>query len=235
MPTMEYREAWNLQIRLVNDRKEGTFDRDIILFLEHFPVFTLGHRGGLENLNVSEDILKESGISVVHTERGGDITFHAPGQLVVYPIIDLRAARISVTGYVEKLEDIMIRTAADWGITAVRNPLNRGVWVEKDKLGSIGIAVRRGICFHGMALNVNLSLKPFGWINPCGLGDITMTSMEQVISGEISMEEVREAVKGHIQEVFGVGLVMMEPSELNIDGLVKSPSTGRGRVSPGLG
>lgn len=214
LPTTEYREAWDLQVRLVNERKDKTIDRDIILLLEHFPVFTLGNRGGLKNLNVSEVFLKESGISVIHTERGGDITFHAPGQLVIYPIIDLRAARMSVTDYVENLEEIVIRTAADWGITASRNPLSRGVWVDNNKLGSIGIAIRRGICFHGTAFNVSLSLEPFGWINPCGLEHIRVTSMEQELSCEISMHQVRQAVKSHIQEVFGAELVKTELSEL---------------------
>jgi lipoate-protein ligase B len=219
LPTTEYREAWNLQVRLVKERKDKTIDRDIILLLEHLPVFTLGKRGGLKNLNVTQDILKESGISVIHTERGGDITFHAPGQLVIYPIIDLRAARMGVMDYVKDLEEIMIRTAADWGIKAVRNLLSRGVWVDNNKLGSIGIAIRRGICFHGMALNVNLSLEPFGWINPCGLDDTRMTSMEQVLSCEISMEQVRQAVKDHIQEIFRVELIMTDPDKLNIVGL----------------
>jgi lipoate-protein ligase B len=216
LPAMEYRKAWNLQARLVNERKDKTIERDIILLLEHFPVFTLGNRGGFKNLNVSEDILKERGISLIHTERGGDITFHAPGQLVVYPIIDLRAARMSVTDYVENLEEIMIRTAADWGIKAVRNPLSRGVWVDNNKLGSIGIAIRRGICFHGMALNVNLSLEPFSWINPCGLDGIMVTSMEQVLSCEISMCQVREAVKSHIQEVFRAELIMTKQMNLRL-------------------
>jgi lipoate-protein ligase B len=215
LPTMEYREAWNLQVRLVRERKDKTIDRDIILLLEHLPVFTLGKRGGLKNLNVTEDILKESGISVIHTERGGDITFHAPGQLVIYPIIDLRAARMGVMDYVKDLEEIMIRTAADWGIKAGRNLLSRGVWADNNKLGSIGIAIRRGICFHGMALNVNLSLEPFGWINPCGLYDTRMTSMEQVLSCEISMEQVRQAVKDHIKGIFRVELIMTDPEELS--------------------
>jgi lipoate-protein ligase B len=218
LPTTQYREAWDLQVRLVNERKDGTIDGDIILMLEHFPVFTLGRRGGLKNLNVSEDSLEESGISVIHTERGGDITFHAPGQLVIYPIIDLRAAGMGVTDYVGNLEEIMIRTAAHWGIAAVRNPLSRGVWIDNHKLGSIGIAIRRGICFHGMALNVGLSLEPFGWINPCGLEHIKATSMEQVLSCEISMGQVRQAVKSQIQEVFGVELITTELGELKNEG-----------------
>lgn len=211
---MGYTEAWNLQGRLVAARKDKTIDTNVILFLEHPPIFTLGSRGGLKNLTVSESFLARAGIPVIQVERGGDITFHGPGQLVVYPIIDLRRVRLTVVDYIENLEQIMIRTAADWGINAARHPMNRGVWVGNNKLGSIGIAIRRGIAFHGMALNVNLSLRPFGWINPCGLQDIRMTSMERELSEKVSMNQVRQCVKYHLEAVFGVELVMTHLWEL---------------------
>jgi len=225
LPAIEYREAWNLQSNLVAARKDKIIDTDIILLLEHPPVFTLGRRGGLKNLTVSPDFLEKAGIPVIHVERGGNITFHGPGQLVVYPIIDLRLVRMRVIDYVQSLEEVMIRAAADWGIKAERNPINRGVWVDNNKLGSIGIAIRRGICFHGIAFNVNLSLKPFGWINPCGLQDIGITSMEKELSRKVSMNQVRETVKSHIEAVFGVELIMTSLKELKIDKLVKSPHT----------
>lgn len=208
IPAMGYGEAWNLQGRLVAARKDKAIDTNVILFLEHPPVFTLGCRGGLNNLTVSESFLEKAGIPVIQVERGGDITFHGPGQLVVYPIIDLRGARMTVVDYIESLEQVMIRAAADWGINAIRHPMNRGVWVGNKKLGSVGIAIRRGIAFHGMALNVNLSLRPFGWINPCGLQDTRMTSMEQELSRQVLMNQVRQSVKYHLKAVFGVDLVM---------------------------
>lgn len=208
LPTMEYGEAWNLQTDLVAARKDKIIATNIILLLEHPPVFTLGRTGGLNNLTVSTDFLKKAAIPVIKVERGGSITFHGPGQLVMYPIIDLHVPRRTVSDYVENLEEVMIRTAEDWGIKAERNPTSRGVWVGNNKLGSIGIAIRHGISFHGIAFNVNLSLKPFGWINPCGLKDIDMTSMEGELSRKVSMKQVREAVKRHVQAVFGVGLVM---------------------------
>jgi len=208
IPAMGYGEAWNLQGRLVAARKDKAIDTDVILFLEHPPVFTLGNRGGLNNLTVSESFLEKAGIPVIQVERGGDITFHGPGQLVVYPIIDLRGARLTVVDYIENLEQVMIRAVADWGINAVRHPMNRGVWVGNNKLGSVGIAIRRGIAFHGMALNVNLSLRPFGWINPCGLQDTRMTSMEQQLSRKVLMKQVRQSVKYHLKAVFRVDLVM---------------------------
>jgi lipoate-protein ligase B len=208
IPAMGYGEAWNLQGRLVAARKDKTIDTDVILFLEHPPVFTLGNRGGLNNLTVSESFLEKAGIPVIQVERGCDITFHGPGQLVVYPIIDLRGARLTVVDYIENLEQVMIRAAADWGINAVRHPMNRGVWVGNNKLGSVGIAIRRGIAFHGMALNVNLSLRPFGWINPCGLQDTRMTSMERELSRKVLMNQLRQRVKYHLKAVFEVDLVM---------------------------
>ena len=194
-----------------------TIHKNIVLFLEHPPVFTIGRRGGLNNLWVSKKFLDKVGIPVIQAERGGNITFHGPGQLVVYPIIHLQTAKLSVIHYVETLEEVMIRTAADWGITAIRNSLNRGVWVGNKKLGSIGIAIRRGICFHGMALNVNISLKPFQWIIPCGLENTEITSMELERSGNVSMNQVRERIKHHLEAVFDITLIMTRLENLKID------------------
>jgi lipoate-protein ligase B len=214
LPVIGYKEAWKLQGDLVAARKDKTIDTNVILFLEHPPVFTLGRRGGLNNLTVSEDFLEKAGIPVIRVERGGDITFHGPGQLVVYPIIDLNVARLRVVDYVENLEEVMIRTALDWGIEAERNPINRGVWVGNNKLGNIGIAMRRGVCFHGISFNVNPSLEPFGWINPCGLKGVGATSMEQELSRKVSMNQVRETVKRHFEAFFGAELVMTSLSKL---------------------
>jgi lipoate-protein ligase B len=219
LPAMEYREAWDFQGRLVGARKDKVIDTDVILLLEHPPVFTLGRRGGWGNLTVSADFLEKAGIPVIQVERGGNITFHGPGQLVMYTIIDLRVARLAVSDYVENLEEVMIRAAFDWGITAERNPINRGIWVGNNKLGSIGIAIRRGVCFHGMAFNVNLSLKPFGWIKACGLQDSGTTSMERELSREVPMDQVRESAKRHLEAAFGVELVMT--SLLELEGVLR--------------
>jgi len=222
LPVTEYGEAWHLQSNLVAARKNEIINNNVILLLEHPPVFTLGRRGGLDNLSVSEDFLKNAGIPVIQVERGGNITFHGPGQLVVYPIIDLNATRLTVTDYVEHLEEIMIRTAADWGIKAVRKPINRGVWVGNNKLGSIGIAIRKGICFHGMAFNVNISLKPFQWINPCGLLDIGVTSMAQELACDIAMNRVRKTIKHHLEAILGIELVTTSIDKLKTDCLLKN-------------
>ncbi|MCG2759285.1 MAG: lipoyl(octanoyl) transferase LipB, partial [Desulfobacteraceae bacterium] len=131
-----------------------------------------------------------------------------------YPIIDLNAARMRVVDYVEKLEEVMIRSVADLGIIAERNPLNRGIWVGNKKLGSIGIAIRRGICFHGMSLNVNISMKHFGWMNPCGLKGIEISSMQRELSHKVLMGKVCGAVKNHVESVFGVNLIKTSLPEL---------------------
>jgi len=223
-----YEEARDLQLRLVAARECRIIASDILLLVEHEPVFTLGRRGGRENLMVSELFLKVARIPLVHVERGGDITFHGPGQLVGYPILDLRAAKLTVTGYVERLEEIMIRTAAHWGVHATRNRLNHGIWVGDSKLGSLGIAIRRGITYHGFALNVNVSLEPFGWINPCGLHGVKMTSLEREIACKASMKEVREQTKHNIKEVFGVDLNLEIPPSCGMSciGLIDSSKGG---------
>ena len=212
LPAIEYSEAWDLQVNLVAARKDKIINTNIILLLEHPPVFTLGRRGSLKNQKVSKSFLESQGIPIIQVERGGDITYHGPGQLVVYPIVDLRASRWSVVEFVEALEEVMIRTLMDWGIKAERNPKNRGVWVGPSKIGSIGIAVRRSISFHGLALNVNTELEPFSWVHPCGLQGVRMTSMKEILGKEIAMEDVRRAAATHIQEIFHV---QMEPKTLN--------------------
>jgi lipoate-protein ligase B len=213
---IEYQTARQLQYELVDARKSGRIDRDIFLVLEHPKVFTLGRRGGIENLTVPTAWLKNSRIPIVHVERGGNITFHGPGQIVVYPIVDLREAGMSIVEFVGGLEEIMIRTALDWGIAAQRNPMNRGVWVGSNKLGSVGIAVRKGISFHGLALNVNLSLAPFEWIHPCGLRGVGVTSMEKASGRIIEMPAVRRAVKKHLEAVFNIALCACSPADLSV-------------------
>jgi len=204
VPSMDYHEALELQTALVNAKTIAAIGRDMLLLMQHPPVFTLGRRGSHEHLLVAEAFLESRGIQVIHVERGGDITYHGPGQLVGYPIVDLREGHWKVVDFVGALEEIMIRTVADWGIRAGRNPKNRGVWVEMSKIGSLGIAVRQGVSFHGFALNVNTCLEPFSWIHPCGLEGVRVTSMKQVLGKEIPIEEIRRAVGLHIQEIFGV-------------------------------
>ena len=214
LPRLEYRKALDLQRDLVRARYNNGIESDIVLILEHPPVFSLGRKGALKNLKVPKAFLEKMKIPVIRVERGGDITFHGPGQLVVYPIIDLNKAGLKVIEYVEGLENIMIRVASDWGINAERKSVNRGIWISNNKLGSVGISVRRAVCFHGFALNVNIEMEPFEWMNPCGLKDCGVTSMIRELSQKISINQVRKAVKSHIEAVFGVTLVLTSLSEL---------------------
>jgi lipoate-protein ligase B len=207
LDTVDYKKTLELQHRLVAARKTRELESNILLLLEHPAVFTLGRRGGLENLTVSREFLDKTGIPVIQVERGGNITYHGPGQLIAYPIVDLEAARLNVDHYVELLEEVMIRTAREFDVQSQRNPLNRGIWIGNHKMGSIGIAIRKGVSFHGLALNVNLSLEPFTWINPCGLDQVEMTSIQKVSKRDVSIQDARQAFINHFATVFEVGLV----------------------------
>ena len=214
LDVVDYREALAIQHNLVEARKSGALTADTLIVLEHQPVFTLGRRGGRENLLVSSTFLDRQGVQIVQVERGGNITYHGPGQLVVYAISNLHAARTGVDLFVHRMEEVMIRIAKDWHITAVRNPVNRGVWVGHNKLGAIGIAIRRGITFHGLALNAAPSLEPFSWINPCGLQNIGVTSMERETEIPVAIADIRSAFKHHFAKVFQAKLESIELQRL---------------------
>jgi lipoate-protein ligase B len=201
---IDYRTAHQLQLDAVATRHTGRLDRDLVILLEHHPVFTLGRRGGRENLIVSEEILQARKIDIVPVERGGDITYHGPGQLVVYLIMDLKPKRLSVIDFVGGLETAMVRTAGNWGVGAAGNTDLRGAWVDRRKLGSVGITIRRGITFHGLALNVNTDLEPFTWINPCGIQGCTITSLANETGHEVDMAEVRQQMAEHLGDLFGL-------------------------------
>ena len=198
-----YDEALERQYRIAAEVRTGE-RTGTVLFLEHAPVFTLGKRGGRENLTVSDEFLAERGVAVFETERGGNITYHGPGQLVVYPIIKLKATGLGVADYVHKLEEAMLRTAAGCGIRAERDDRNRGVWIGNNKLGSIGIAVKRGVALHGLALNVVTDLTPFGWINPCGLTDVGIISLAGAGATDITVEKARGRMAEHLSTLFGI-------------------------------
>ena len=201
----EYHEVYELQIRLVAGRQSGAIDRDHFLVTEHPSVYTLGRRGGREFLMVSDDFLAQRNIPVVPIERGGVITYHGPGQLVIYPILHLKKAHLGVADYVRKLEEVMILLAAKAGVGAMRDHRNHGVWSAGKKLGSVGIAIRRGVSFHGLALNVNPDMAPFGWINPCGLTGVQMTSLAMESGREVEIADLLPLLPAILGEVFGTG------------------------------
>jgi lipoate-protein ligase B len=198
---MDYEKAWDLQHHLWSRRVEGEL-QDLLLFVEHPHVITLGRRGNREHLLASEEILKEKGVSIFHVERGGDITYHGPGQMVVYPILHLKDYGYRVVRYVGQLEEVIIRVLRDFGIEGKRDALNRGVWVNQDKIASIGVAIKRWISFHGLALNYGTDLSYFDLINPCGLEGVKVTSMEKVLGAKISQEDLFHRMTFHFEEVF---------------------------------
>ena len=213
LPLTSYEAVHTLQQRLVEDRRSGVLDRDVIVMVEHPEVFTLGRRGGRENLMVSESFLREKGISVVQTERGGNITWHGPGQLVCYPIVHLDHAGMGVSDFVSFLENAMVATLSAFGVAAENDEVNRGVWVEGKKIGSVGLRIRDGVSFHGLALNVAPDLVCFSWINPCGL-TVSMTTAEMEGGREVSMEMARGEMARQFDELYKGELTKVGLEEL---------------------
>lgn len=217
LPLTAYEEVHVLQKKLVAKRASGRLDRDVVILVEHPPVYTLGKRGGRENLIVSEAFLEEKGISVVQTERGGNITWHGPGQLVAYPIVHLEKAGMGVADFVGFLEGVMVKSLASLGVVARGDEVNRGAWVGDAKIGSVGIRVTEGVSFHGLALNVAPDLTYFSWINPCGL-TIPMTTAENELGQKVSMERARTVMKQEFAELFSDGLTEVTLEELECAG-----------------
>lgn len=199
---MDYRDAHQFQLECVQWRLFEKGRPDLFLVTEHSPVFTLGKRGGLGSLTVGEEFIKSQGVDIVQTERGGDITYHGPGQLVLYPVINLREAKLSVKSYVEMLEEVMIATSAVFGVKAGRDERNHGIWVGDNKIGSIGIRVRHGVSFHGLAFNVTLAFEHFSWINPCGLSGVGVTSLARELKGPVDFAEVKDNVIYQLGRIF---------------------------------
>jgi lipoate-protein ligase B len=196
---MDYLSALALQEQLV-ERKRGELCPDILLFVEHPHVYTLGRGGDASN------VLAPGEIPVYRTSRGGDVTYHGPGQMMVYPIIDLRSKlRKDVHRYVRNLELSAIKTLMDFGLEATRRPPFTGIWIGDKKIAAIGVAVRRCITFHGLALNVNPDLSYFKRIIPCGLAWADVTSMARELGKEQSAERVRDSFLCHFAELFGYG------------------------------
>jgi lipoate-protein ligase B len=206
---IDYEAALKLQNRLVEARADAEIG-DAILILQHPPVITMGKSGKVQNVLAPETI-REKNIRIIFTDRGGDVTYHGPGQLVVYPILNLRDHGLSVPGYVWKLEETVIRVLARFGIDAARVEKMRGVWVGKEKIAALGVHLSRWISKHGLALNVNTNLDPFDLINPCGTGR-RVTSLARILGRELSMEEVESLMIQSFAEIFGL-TISLEPSD----------------------
>lgn len=198
-----YQEALELQRELVEERRANRIP-DLLLLLQHPPVITLGVRSEIARANVvaTSERLAKLGIEVHETGRGGDVTYHGPGQIVGYPILDLRPDRCDVHKYVRDLEEVMIRTCADYGISAGRIAGLTGTWVGAEKIGAIGIRISRWITSHGFAFNVHTDLDHFELIVPCGISDRGVTSLERLTGRTIALDAVEDALVRRFSEVF---------------------------------
>lgn len=208
---VEYEEALGLQSRLARARLQGAIT-DTILLLQHPPVITLGKSGKSANV-VDPGAVAARGIRIIATDRGGDVTYHGPGQLVVYPILNLHPLRLSVGGYIGSLEEVIIRVLARSGIIAGREAHLRGVWVGREKICSLGVHLSSGVSKHGLALNVNNDLAPFALINACGTGR-PVTSMAAVLGRPQAMEAVESLTVQAFAEVFPFSLSEESPDRL---------------------
>ena len=202
---MPYGEALTLQKKLVADRQSGTVP-DLLLLLEHPHVVTVGvgARRSLKNLLVSESVLRESGVELHQAPRGGDVTYHGPGQLVGYPILDLRPDRCDVHRYVRDLEEVLIRTAGAFGVQASRDSGLTGIWVGNDKLAAIGVRVSRWVTSHGFALNISTDLGYFDLIRPCGIEGRGVTSLARLTGVPVQIGEVTTVLIEAFETVFGL-------------------------------
>jgi lipoyl(octanoyl) transferase len=202
-----YAEALELQKRLVDERRSGEIS-DQLLLLQHPPVITLGVRTRHARTNVlaTPEALVSAGVELFETGRGGDVTYHGPGQLVGYPIISLKPDRCDVHRYVRDIEEVMIRTAAAFGVTAGRVAGLTGIWVGDEKLGAIGVRIAKWITSHGFAFNVTTDLARFGLIVPCGIADKGVTSLEKLVGRTVSMSDVEAAAAAAFADVFECSL-----------------------------
>ncbi len=198
---MPYDDALREQRRLQAARIAETIP-DTLLLLEHPPVYTLGRNSATHHILYSEDFLRAQGATVEHNERGGEVTFHGPGQLVAYPIILLREHERSLSDLVWRLEEVVLRTLADFGVTARREPGERGVWVRERKIASLGLSVRRWVVMHGVALNVDPDLRYFSYINPCGHAGLAMTSVRLETGANPGVDRAGEIFTHHFAMIF---------------------------------
>jgi lipoyl(octanoyl) transferase len=200
-----YEEALALQRSLVEERRAGRID-DVLLLLEHPPVLTVGVRGdgGRSHILASSEELTARGIAVHETGRGGDVTYHGPGQVVGYPILDLSPHRRDVHRYVRDLEEVLIRVAADFGVVAGRVEGLTGVWVGDEKLAAIGVRIARWVTSHGFAFNVNTELDDFKLIVPCGIADRGVTSLARVLGRPVDIDSVEDRITVRFGELFAI-------------------------------
>lgn len=212
---IDYERAWDWQRQLV-DRRAANAIPDGLLLLQHPHIYTLGRLAKPEHVLADAATLERIGARLLAVDRGGDVTYHGPGQLVGYPIVALRPRGGDVHRYLRDLEEVLIRAIAEWGLAGRREPGYTGVWVGEAKIAAIGVRVSRGVASHGFALNVAPDLAYFGQIIPCGIRDRGVTSMARLLARPPSVEQVVERVAGHFAQVFDLPLIPAEPTALRL-------------------
>lgn len=200
---IDYSEALKIQYELVNKRRLDEI-ADSVLIVEHLPVFTIGRGGSRKNLLVTEEYLGKQGISVIDVDRGGDITFHSPGQLVVYPILDLKKRTKDLHKYLRDLEEVVISFLRKYTVTGIRIAGATGVWGRDKKIASIGIAAKDWITYHGLSVNINNDTRFFSMINPCGMEGLKVTSLKEVLGREIHQDPAKRILLGEFNRIFGI-------------------------------
>ena len=200
---IDYEECYAIQKDVVRRRRAGVIG-DTLILAEHNEIFTIGRTGSMDNLLIPEDMLLSNALKVLRVDRGGDITFHGPGQLVVYPVIDLKDSCRDLHSYLRSLEEVGIRFLNEYGINAERVPGKTGVWVSGKKIASVGVGASNWVTFHGLSMNINCSLKFFSMINPCGIKDVEMTSLERLKGQKVCMDGAKKNMVMHFKEVFGL-------------------------------
>jgi len=198
---IDYKEAWDLQYKIHSSRVRGNV-KDHFLLLEHPNTYTLGKTADKSNLIENEEYLKEKNISVYDIDRGGDITYHGPGQIVGYPIINLNDWKQDTHKYLRALEEIIIRVCLEFGLIGKRDPEYTGVWIEDRKIAAIGIKVSRWVTMHGFAFNINTDLSLFNGIIPCGISDKAVTSLSKEINKTVEIDFIKSLILKHFIEVF---------------------------------
>ncbi len=211
---IDYMEAFRLQDTLLALRQQDKIS-DVLLLLEHPPVLTIGRSGSRSNLLVSEASLKAMGVHVYDVNRGGDITYHGPGQIVGYPIVNLSGLGKDVRQFVRNLEEVFIQLLAEnYGISAGRDPVNTGVWIGNEKITAIGLAVKRWVTQHGFAFNVNTDISHFNWIRPCGIMDKGVTSLEKLKGCTLDLQALKKEVAEYFGRVYPFTITHLDKDEL---------------------
>lgn len=210
---MDYQTALKLQFEVLKLRQEEALE-DVLLLLEHPPVITVGVAGKYDNILIREEVLNRLGVSVHRANRGGDVTYHGPGQIVGYPILNLNYHRKDIKDYFWRLEETFIRLLGEeYNLKAERNPKYPGVWVGDNKITALGCAVKRWVTMHGFAFNINTNLDDYKWINPCGITDRGVTSLEALKGGPQDMETVRGQVIKYFSAMFNLEAKRIEKKE----------------------